>query len=187
MNLLVHMHPCSKTWECNTPARSGRGQCFTTHRVTVCSVRVVCEPWSNPKGKQWIILNEKWELRICILFTSKYWAERWRSTVQGLPSACPFCIYREHIELFAGFSYTQERKTEEVRASNFSCCSLTTLILAPLKKEGWDWRFLLRISCCHYIITLQLEHFWKPSLLLYVFNAVHLNFQASPRSFCDAH
>ena len=57
---------------------------------------------------------------------------------------------------YTGLSlYTQERKTEGLRVSNSSCCPLTTAILAPLKKtREWDWRFLLRISCCPDIITL---------------------------------
>lgn len=33
-------------------------------------------------------------------------------------------------------SYTRERKMEVLRVSYFSCCSLTSLILASLEKKG---------------------------------------------------
>lgn len=181
LNFLVHMHPCHKTWECNTPARSGRDWCFPTHSVTVCSVGVMCKPWGNPKGKQWIILNEKWELCICILFASKYWTER-GNTVQGSPAASPFCIYCGHTRIL----YTGKE--------NGSAESFLLLLLFPhiidscfFRKEGMR----LEISIKNFPVPLHsnppIEHFWKPSLFLYTFGAVHLNFQDSPCSVCDVH
>lgn len=66
---------------------------------------------------------------------------------------------RGYAGLFPGFSDIQERKLEGLRVSNFSCCSLTTLILAPLEKEGMRLEMPLRNFLLPLPNDLATEHF----------------------------
>lgn len=182
-----NMDPCSKAWECHRPSRSGRDQFFTALWVTVHSVGVMCKLWSTPKGKQWKILNEKWEFHICILFLSKFCAER-ENTVQGTPAGCPFCFYREGIPRTLPLALLHpERKMKELRVSNFSYCALTTLIHTSLEKKG------MRLGSSTKTFFLPLhndhptKHFWSLCFLFHLFSAGNLNFPSSPCSLSDVH
>lgn len=62
---------------------------------------------------------------------------------------------RGYTGFFPGFSYTQERKMEGLRISNFSCYSLTTSISAPLEKEGRRLEISIKSVPLPLHITLQ--------------------------------
>lgn len=180
MNFLIHMHPCSKTWERNTLTRQTWQRSMLYSALNHCSQSErMCKSRSDPKGKHKI----EQEMRVMHLHSIRKQIQSWKRKHCARLTCSLYFLHLQRGGTLSGFSQIEERKTEGLTVLNFSSCSLTTLIHAPLGREGMR----LHISIKDFLLPLHnnppIAHFCKRSLLY----SVCLNSQASPCRFGDVH